>query len=94
MIKDKDPEVNELWVKCKEHGIEPNLTKRWEEGIEHHQKAKSVFLAIMKSDWAFGEDYFCWKKGGDGDNGEHLMSSLSVYFELVDAGVIPKPEGL
>ena len=35
-------------------------------------------------DWFYGDDYFCWKKGGDGDNGETLMFELDIYFEEQD----------
>jgi hypothetical protein len=29
-------------------------------------------------------DYFCWKTGGDGDNGETLMYQMDAFFELFD----------
>jgi len=35
------------------------------------------------------DDHFCWKSGGDGDNGEQLMYQLDVLFERQDR--IPKP---
>lgn len=81
----KDPEVQALWNKCKTHGIEADIGKRWENGIDHHPKAEEIFSLIQESDWAFGDDYFCWKQGGDGDNGETLMQALSVLLELQDA---------
>jgi len=37
-----------------------------------------------ESDRMFGDDYFGWKHGGDGDNGESLMFSLIVLLELND----------
>lgn len=30
------------------------------------------------------QDYFQWKKGGDGDNGEMLMYELDTFFEQKD----------
>lgn len=39
---------------------------------------------IERMDWFYGDDYFCWKKGGDGDNGETLMFELDIYFEEQD----------
>ena len=29
------------------------------------------------------EDYFCFKSGGDGDNGEILMDLFDYYFQKV-----------
>lgn len=83
-IIDSDPTVKKLWDKCKELGIEADIGKRWEEGIPHHKKAEDIFDMIQLSDWAFAEDYFCWKQGGDGDNGETLKFALSVLCELED----------
>jgi len=81
----KDPKVKELWDECKKYGIEADCGVRWEKGIEHHPKAEEILKLIMESDWAFMGDYFCWKTGGDGDNGETLKFSLSVMLELEDA---------
>lgn len=61
--------------------VETDITKRWEQGIRHHPKSIEIFKAIMDNDWNYGGDYFCWKYGGDGDNGEHLMYLLDIYFE-------------
>jgi hypothetical protein len=72
----------EIINKCKKYGIIYDITERWEKGIEHHPKAKEIFNLISEADWLFGGDYFCWKSGGDGDNGEHLMYALSVLLEL------------
>lgn len=67
---------------CKKLGIEADVNKRWEQGIEHHPEAVRIYELLKDSDWAFGNDYFCWKSGGDGDNGETLMYALSVMIEL------------
>lgn len=77
-----DPHVENLFNECKELGIEADVAKRWENGIEHHPEAERIFKLIKESDWAFGNDYFCWKDGGDGDNGECLKFTLSVLLEL------------
>ncbi len=44
-----------------------------------------AFLADI--DFKVYGDYFCWKTGGDGDNGEALMYQMDAYFELQDLEV-------
>ena len=66
--------------------VERDINKRWEEGIDHHPKSEHLMAALMKIDYELCNDYFCWKKGGDGDNGETLMYELDIYFECIDAG--------
>jgi len=61
--------------------VETNINKRWEEGIDHHPKSVEIFKSIAANDWKYGDDFFCFKSGGDGDNGEHLMYLLDIYFE-------------
>jgi hypothetical protein len=58
-----------------------DLNKRWEEGTPHHTKAELLARLIGEIDYAHGGDYFCFKYGGDGDNGEHLSYILSEIFE-------------
>lgn len=65
--------------------VETNLTVRWEKGYPHHPRSVEFYRLISEADQKYGNDYFCWKDGGDGDNGEHLMFSLDVLFELEDA---------
>ena len=36
---------------------------------------------LMEIDYKYNDDFFCWKIGGDGDNGELLMYELDIYFE-------------
>lgn len=84
-LRTNDKEVDDLWKRCEKLGIEADCNVRWEQGINHHPEAEAIFKLIMQGDWAFMGDYFCWKKGGDGDNGETLMYSLSVMLELRDA---------
>lgn len=63
--------------------VETNITTRWEKGIPHHPKSIQIFKAIEENDFKYGGDYFCFKSGGDGDNGEHLMYLLDIYFEAM-----------
>lgn len=79
--KYKDFEIEEL---AKSKGIETDTNIRWENGIEHHSKSIDTYELLETADWVFGGDYFCWKVGGDGDNGECLLFSLDVMFELLD----------
>ena len=65
-------------------GIEYNLNKRWEEGTPHHPESIRLMKRLMEIDFELCDDYFCWKKGGDGDNGEALMYELDIYFEEED----------
>lgn len=66
--------------------VERDINKRWEQGIDHHPKSEELMKALMKIDIELCNDYFCWKKGGDGDNGETLMYEMDIYFECLDAG--------
>lgn len=66
--------------------VERDINKRWEKGTPHHYKSLEIYNAISTLDFKFGGDFFCWKSGGDGDNGEHLMYELDIYFECLDAG--------
>lgn len=70
---------------CDKYDIVWDTNKRWEQGISHHPKAEEIMNLLKVSDWIFGDDYFDWNVGGDGDNGETLQYSLSVYLELLDA---------
>ena len=64
--------------------IEYNINKRWEDGIDHHPKSVALFKCIAKVDFKYCSDSFCWKSGGDGDNGETLMYILDIIFEEDD----------
>lgn len=63
---------------------ETNLTERWKAGTPHHKESVSLYKMIEAADWKLNSDYFCFKSGGDGDNGEHLMYLLDVIFEARD----------
>mgnify|MGYP003395604573 CR=1 FL=1 len=54
--------------------------ERWEQGISHNPKSEALYKRIEELDYANG-DTFCWKSGGDGDNGEQLMYLLDIIFE-------------
>lgn len=47
---------------------------------EHLPETIELFKFIEALDFELG-DYFCWKSGGDGDNGEILMSEIDEYFK-------------
>jgi len=67
--------------------VETDITKRWEQGIPHHPKSVALFKKLAEIDFKFGGDYFCWKSGGDGDNGEHLMYEMDIMFNTEDAEI-------
>lgn len=69
----------------KQYGIETDQNVRWETGMGHHPKSKELMRHIIELDFCFMDDYFCWKSGGDGDNGEFLMYLMDMFFELQDA---------
>lgn len=64
--------------------VQTDINKRWEEGIPHHPRSIALFEAIKKIDFELCNDYFGWKSGGDGDNGETFMFELDIYFERLD----------
>lgn len=57
--------------------------KRWEEGMDHHPMSMRIMEFLMEHDFKDYDDYFCWKKGGDGDNGESLMYQMDAFFETI-----------
>ena len=59
------------------------INERWEQGIPHDQRSEALARRLAKIDMANG-DFFCWKFGGDGDNGEELLYLLDIYFEELD----------
>jgi hypothetical protein len=56
--------------------------ERWEKGIPHRQDTVALFEEIQSFDFLYMDDYFSWREGGDGDNGETFMYELDVIFEL------------
>lgn len=43
-----------------------------------------MYLSIADIDFTLGGDYFGWKHGGDGDNGECLMYLFDEHFQRQD----------
>lgn len=52
--------------------------------MPHHPKSLALFEKLMKIDFELNDDYFCWKSGGDGDNGEQMLFELDILFERED----------
>lgn len=61
-----------------------NIKQRWEEGWDHDPRSIELYRSIAEIDFNENNDYFCWKSGGDGDNGESLMYLLDIHFERKD----------
>lgn len=61
-----------------------NINERWEKGIPHDKRSEEIFSFLKDYDFHFCNDFFCFKSGGDGDNGEHLMYLLDEYFANKD----------
>lgn len=77
--------TEDLIERCKNNNIIFDATQRWEQGTEHHPEALQIFEMVQSGDFAFCNDYFDWRSGGDGDNGETFLYSLSIMLELRDA---------
>lgn len=52
-------------------------------GTPHSAKTKRFYEALSQLDFENG-DFFEFKSGGEGDNGEHLMYLLDILFEKGD----------
>lgn len=64
--------------------VETDVAKRWENGTKHHPESVQLIRKISALDWLYGNDVFCFRFGGDGDNGEHLMYLFDILFDLHD----------
>lgn len=73
----------------KKTGWERDPGQRWEQGVDHHPKTVELFKFIADVDFRLCGDYFGWKSGGDGDNGETLMYAMDMFFEKQDAECRP-----
>jgi hypothetical protein len=52
---------------------------------KHDPRSIEIFKALEDIDFNRFNDYFCWKSGGEGDNGEVFLTQLDIYFrERVD----------
>lgn len=58
----------------------PTLQERYDRGIPHNPRSIELYRSIAKLDFEEGGDVFCFKSGGNGDNGEHLMYLLDMHF--------------
>lgn len=70
------------YQEAKEKGL--TSKDRWDEDIPHHPKSIQLMAFLEDHDFRDYSDYFCWKIGGDGDNGEVLMYQMDAFFELQD----------
>lgn len=71
-------------IKIKDYGF----------GKNHNEKSREIYNFISEVDFDNG-DAFCFRSGGDGDNGELLMDLLDAYFERFNSsGWIPVSERL
>ncbi len=66
------------------YNINLDINNRWELGIEHHSKTINLMEHLKVLDFEINDDYFYFKTGGDGDNGEALMYLLDMFFEMED----------
>jgi hypothetical protein len=69
-------------------GVEYDVNKRWEEGMDHHPNSEALMNRIKDLDWELLNGHFDFKTGGDGDNGETLMYLLDIFFEERDGNPI------
>lgn len=60
------------------------LAERLEKGIPHDERSEEVYQFLEAYDFRFGNDFFEFKAGGDGDNGEHLLYLLDEFFANKD----------
>lgn len=68
----------------------PDPGKRWELGMKHHPMSERIMDFLSDYDFEQNSDYFCWKRGGDGDNGEELMYELDTFFDVLDSSLTEK----
>jgi len=62
----------------------PDPGTRWEKGTPHHPESIRLYQELELLDFEVCGDYFCFKSGGDGDNGETLMYLMDMIFERRD----------
>lgn len=74
--------LEETRIKLEEYRMAHNLPKIESYGmcVEHNPISEDIYKFISEVDFANG-DFFVFKSGGDGDNGEFLMSLLDEYFK-------------
>ncbi len=55
-----------------------------EDSEPHHPTSIRLMKFLEDHDLHDYGDYFGWKVGGDGDNGEILMTQMDAFFKLMD----------
>lgn len=56
---------------------------RWYTDIDHHPMSLRLMRFLEQHDFEDYNDFFGWKVGGDGDNGEVLMYQMDAFFEYL-----------
>ena len=56
---------------------------RWANGFNHHPLSEELMKHCQDVDNAH-DDYFDWRTGGDGDNGEVMLHLMDTWFEKRD----------
>jgi hypothetical protein len=74
--------MNTDYNKAKQLGL--TSIDRWSEGKKHHLMSLRLMEFLQEHDLNDYDDYFDWKMGGDGDNGESLMFEMDAFFEMLD----------
>lgn len=74
--------MNKDYEKAKELGLTEQ--NRWEDGTPHHPMADRLMDFLVEHDFHDYGDYFYFKRGGDGDNGETLAYQMDAFFEMLD----------
>jgi hypothetical protein len=57
------------------------VEQRWEQGLPHNKHSTALARKLADIDNRLGNGQLDLKFGGDGDNGEHLLYLLDIYFE-------------
>lgn len=74
--------TNPDYVQAKQLGL--TNKDRWGLWMPHHPMSERLMRFLDQHDFEDYSDTFCWKVGGDGDNGETLMYEMDAFFELLD----------
>lgn len=61
------------------------LQQRMDDCMDHDERSVKLYEFISELDFNECGDFFGFKSGGDGDNGEVLMYLLDCYFEKLDS---------
>lgn len=59
----------------------PKIKDRWSDGIDHEDDSIRLVELIAAMDFEHFDDSFCFKLGGDGDNGETLAYVIDALIE-------------